>query len=155
MPPEVLYISGNATFEGRAVSGAALSFCVGVSENLAVSRWPVRRSANADSSTHNPRTYPALRGPWYVRGPRSLRMTALVATEVLFSRNDSVVVCVIEGILWPVRRSANADSSTHHPRTYPALRGPWYVRGPRSLRMTAVLQAGSCSLGMTALLQPA
>src|SRR6185437_466277 len=29
---------------------------------------------------------------------------------------------------------ANADSSTHHPRTYPteqALRGPWCVRGPR------------------------
>ena len=59
-------------------------------------------------------------GPWYVRGPRSLRMTG-------------VFICVIGGIRWPVRRNADADSSTHHPRTYPkSLRvlGPMVRSGP-------------------------
>jgi hypothetical protein len=78
----------------------------------------------------------------------------LVRSGTPFAQNDSGVCLCVKGesdgrcdemqmrilrLRWPVRRKANADSSTHHPRTYPALRGPWCVQGPRLLRMTAVI----------------
>jgi hypothetical protein len=78
-------------------------------------------------------------GDWWVRGRRgrvrlsSIRGAGVCAFPPLLRKDGA------PGKAW---REATADSSTHHPRTYPTAWGPWCVRGPRSLRMTAVIWGG-------------